>query len=676
VKKTNNAGRITFIDYSGGFAGAAYESDPNNRIDWFTAGLSASPLTLNVDPPAGTAIINVTSNLAWTAIESSPWFSISPLSGTNNGTITVTYDKNTLTSGRSGTITISAPSVPDVVVTVNQSGVILAVTPASQSVTAPAGTTTFSVASNTTWTVSESVSWLSVTPMSGTANGALTVNYEQNIATTPRTGQITISSAGLPNVVVTVNQAGIVATLTVTPANRLVVSPAGTTTFSIASNTGWVVTESVAWFTATPMSGNGNGTLTVDYDQNNTGSPRVGNILLTATGGAPVVTVSVSQSAYHSQDISLSAGWQGLSSYVMPADNNIENVFAPMAPKLIIAQTQSGIYYPAGPINTIGTWMSQSAYMVKMQNAAMLSIYGLPETDKTYDLSIGWNLIPVIANNPVNVATLPTTVGFHVVKEVAGAGVYWPAMSINTLGNLLPGKAYYVRVASSGTITFPGNTDAGWNGKYPEPTFFETPWNQPEASPVSHLIAFAPGVTAELMAGDIIGLFTSDNICCGVAQVEMPGEPMAITAFADDAQLAGTSGYVSGQTMSLKVYRPANNEVGVLTAVYELSGDGSTFADHGLSVITHIQQTATGITPASSAAVEIYPNPTGGTITISGITEYSLVQLFSVRGELLLQRANDAADELSWDVSSLPPGIYQLKLSGNHPAVVKKLIRK
>jgi hypothetical protein len=474
-----------------------------------------------------------------------------------------------------------------------------------------------------------------------------------------------------------VNQAAASPTLTVTPANRAVTSGAGSTTFSIASNTGWVVTESVAWFTAAPMSGTGNGTLTVNYVQNATGSSRVGSITVTASGGSPVVTVTVSQSAYPSQAISLSAGWQGLSSYIMPVNNDIDDVFAPILSKLILATTFDGqLFYPAGPINTIGAWMSQSAYSIKMANAASLSIFGNPETDKTFDVSIGWNLIPVITNNPVNVATLPTTVGFQVVKDVAGAGVYWPAMSINTLGNLLPGKAYYVRVTSGGTITFPANTDAGWNGEYPKTHLLQTPWNQPATSPVSHLVAFAPGVTVELMAGDIIGLFTSDNICCGVAQVEMPGDALAITAFADDAQQPGISGYMSGQTISLKVYRPATNEVGTLTAIFEPSGDGSIFADHGLSVITHIQQTATGIETFSSAAVEIYPNPTDGSVTITGIGQYDLLQLFSVRGELLLQRTNDAADALSWDVSSLPPGVYQLKLSGDKTSVVKKLIRK
>ncbi len=375
-------------------------------------------------------------------------------------------------------------------------------------------------------------------------------------------------------------------------------------------------------------------------------------------------------------NVMLAAGWQGLSSYIMPTDTNIVNVFAPLAPDFIIAQTMSGIYYPAGPINTIGNWLSQSAYSVKMANPASLSIFGMPETDKTLPIAAGWNLIPVIANNPVNVATLPTTVSFQMVKDVAGTGVYWPAYGINTLGNLLPGKAYYVRVTSPGIVTFPANTDAGWDGEYPETQLLETPWNQLAASPVSHLIAFATGATAELLAGDIVGLFTSDNICCGVALVDTPGEPFAITAFAGDAQQPGTSGYISEQTMCLKIYRPATNEVGTLTAIYEPSGDGGVFADHGQSVITHIQQTAMGIITASSTTVEIYPNPTDGSVTITGIGQYDLLQLFSAHGELLLQRTNDAADELSWDVSALPPGVYQLKLSGNHAAVVKKLIRK
>ncbi len=42
-----------------------------------------------------------------------------------------------------------------------------------------------------------------------------------------------------------------------------------------------------------------------------------------------------------------------------------------------------------------------------------------------------------------------------VVKEVAGYQLFWPSQQINTLPLLTPGSAYFVRMASPVTITFP-----------------------------------------------------------------------------------------------------------------------------------------------------------------------------------------------------------------------------
>ncbi|MDP2236417.1 MAG: BACON domain-containing carbohydrate-binding protein, partial [Bacteroidales bacterium] len=60
--------------------------------------------------------------------------------------------------------------------------------------------------------------------------------------------------------------------------------------------TSWTVTESVLWLTVSPMSGSNNGTLTVNYDANPTTSSRTGQITVTAGGGSPAVTVTVTQS--------------------------------------------------------------------------------------------------------------------------------------------------------------------------------------------------------------------------------------------------------------------------------------------------------------------------------------------------------------------------------------------
>jgi hypothetical protein len=82
----------------------------------------------------------------------------------------------------------------------------LAVTPATRSVSADAGTTNFSVTSNTSWLAASNQTWCTVTP-SGTGNGTITATYSQNTTPAPRTATILVAVAGLTPVPVTVTQA-------------------------------------------------------------------------------------------------------------------------------------------------------------------------------------------------------------------------------------------------------------------------------------------------------------------------------------------------------------------------------------------------------------------------------------------------------------------------------------
>jgi uncharacterized protein (TIGR02145 family) len=83
--------------------------------------------------------------------------------------------------------------------------------------------------------------------------------------------------------------------LTVTPANQNVTAAAGTTTFNVTSNTSWSVEENLEWLSVSPVSGNNNETITVNYDENPSGEPREGQITVTADGGNPVVNLTVNQ---------------------------------------------------------------------------------------------------------------------------------------------------------------------------------------------------------------------------------------------------------------------------------------------------------------------------------------------------------------------------------------------
>ncbi|MBE0638475.1 MAG: choice-of-anchor D domain-containing protein, partial [Bacteroidales bacterium] len=658
VTKWVNQGRITFYDYSGGFAGSSYEVDPFSRVDWFEPQLSASPLTLNVTPPAGSTTFDITSNVDWTISESISWASVTPMAGSNNATITVNYTQNSSPTPRSGIITLSAPDVPNVVVTINQAGATLAVAPPSQSVGASLGSTSFNVTSNTTWTVSETVLWFSVLPMSGTGNNALVVSYNQNTSVNPRSGQITVSSPGLPSVVVTVNQAGAGATLTVTPANRDVAATAGSTTFSLNSNTGWAVSESVPWLSVTPMSGTGNGTLTVNYGENATGSTRVGTINVTATGGSPSVNVTVTQVSYPTHSVSLNAGWQGLSSYIMPANYAIEDVFDPLLPDFIIAQTMTGVYYPAGPINTIYDWLSQSAYKVKMGAPAVLSIIGNEETNKVFGLNTGWNLVPVIVNTPVNVVTMFSGTSLTIAKDVAGVGVYWPAMSINTLGDLLPGLSYYAMLGSPGSITFPANSKDAWTGYYPKVNHPDHPWNKVGITPSSHLIAIEAEGMKHIQPGDVLGVFSAQGVCFGVTEIADISQNALITAYADDPLTGNKDGFDESELMSYRLFRPQTGEVFDVEVEYnpQLPQTGH-FTGEGLSAIKMMNLSSTGTTEGLTTGISIYPNPTDGTIWITGISGFAEIEVIGSLGTTMKTITNDGQNSLSIDLYDFQPGV-------------------
>ncbi|MGD0591270.1 MAG: malectin domain-containing carbohydrate-binding protein [Bacteroidota bacterium] len=85
--------------------------------------LSVSTTSLSVGAAANsTGSFSITSNVSWTVSSNQTWLTVSPASGSNNGTVTVTAQQNTGTSTRSATVTVAATGVSSQTVTVTQSG--------------------------------------------------------------------------------------------------------------------------------------------------------------------------------------------------------------------------------------------------------------------------------------------------------------------------------------------------------------------------------------------------------------------------------------------------------------------------------------------------------------------------------------------------------------------------
>ncbi|MDR1454915.1 MAG: Ig-like domain-containing protein [Tannerella sp.] len=175
--------------------------------------LAVNPASLSFTVAGESKSFSVSSGASWTVVSSEPWATVSPASGTNNGTVTVTAAANTSTSQRTATITVTGGGITRTV-DVTQAGVSapaasLTVSPASLSFAAASESKSFSVSSDANWTVVSSEPWATVSPASGANNGTVTVTAAANTSTSQRTVTITVTGGGVTKTVDVTQAAGV-----------------------------------------------------------------------------------------------------------------------------------------------------------------------------------------------------------------------------------------------------------------------------------------------------------------------------------------------------------------------------------------------------------------------------------------------------------------------------------
>jgi len=285
---TSTSTRTATVSVSGGGITRTYVLTQAGSTP--TASLSLSSATGSAGAATGTASVGVTSNVAWTAASNATsWCTVTPASGSNNGTLTVNYTANTSTSTRTATVTVSGGGITRTYV-LTQAGstptASLTLSASEGSAGAASGTASVGATSNVAWTAaSNATSWCTVTPASGSNNGTLTVNYTANTSTSTRTATVTVSGGGITRTYV-LTQAGSTptASLTLSAATGNAGAATGTASVGVTSNVAWTaVSNATSWCTVTPASGSNNGTLTINYTANTSTSSRTATV--TVSGG-------------------------------------------------------------------------------------------------------------------------------------------------------------------------------------------------------------------------------------------------------------------------------------------------------------------------------------------------------------------------------------------------------
>lgn len=165
--------------------------------------------------------------------------------------------------------------------------------------------------------------------------------------------------------------------------------------------------------------------------------------------GAGEAVASFGPKAPPCLEINLSAGFQYISSNVIPDNLNFQAVMTPVLGNLAFARNSTGAQLlKFGPnwVNQIGNWNIKEGYQVRMNAPDVLTICGEQvDPQLPIDLPAGFRFISFLPSAPVNALTaLNSILGqLQFARNSSGAqlikfGPNW----INQIGNMNPGEGY------------------------------------------------------------------------------------------------------------------------------------------------------------------------------------------------------------------------------------------
>jgi hypothetical protein len=382
--------------------------------------------------------------------------------------------------------------------------------------------------------------------------------------------------------------------------------------------------------------------------------------------------------------IELPKGWNGISSYLLPEQSLLDNIFNSIDTSVQIMTHQTGFYWPSQNINTIGNWDAHEGYAIKMNDEVELSILGHMVTNKTINLPQGWSMIPVLTSCPLPTTDLMAALETDLVliKEIAGQRVFWPELNIATLLFLEPGNAYYLLVNNSASFTFP---DCSSNPKSNNPIVKEINvpgWGNAKKTPSSHTF----GIVSKnlfnnqfIHEGDIIGAFDENGHCFGKQEISTNNTSLLL--FGDDLTTKEKDGFTEEERVLLRLYCPDSFEEFSLS--YSLSIDypeyEKLYKDQGVSVIKDIKISSLGNSKIEiNSILDVYPNPSSYLINITILNVSSgenLLEILDVNGIPIYQTKLLKKDKIFTETICIPdlsPGLYFIKNKNEYGRIVGK----
>ena len=367
------------------------------------------------------------------------------------------------------------------------------------------------------------------------------------------------------------------------------------------------------------------------------------------------------------QVISLTAGWNLISTYIDPLIDNVEHVFAPIVSDLIIVKNGAGqVYWPQWNVNVIGTLAIGEGYKVKMSTTLDLVVEGaviVPEAT-TITIPVEWSILGYLRMAPASIEELLSSIvnDVIIVKNEAGH-VYWPSWyNINTIGNMMPGEGYHIKMSNTVNFTYAANgllTKSGASATQTQ--HFKAP-----ASTGSNMTIGVPqsAWTSNPVVGDEVAVLNANGDVLGASVYT--GCAMYINLWGDDAVTNRIEGIEAGANFSLAIWNSNTNSVQSLVIDTWSEGKDS-YEENAISIVGKFR--AIDTEENAFALFQNQPNPFANTTQIRfsiPVDTYVHVGVYNLVGELIEEIVgtdmNAGAHTVEYNGSTLAAGSYLYKI--------------
>jgi len=384
------------------------------------------------------------------------------------------------------------------------------------------------------------------------------------------------------------------------------------------------------------------------------------------------VSLNVAEGPVHAeQTLDLDIGWNMVSVYLQPDEENVVELTRDLVDNDLLIMMKDGMgrfYSPEFNFNNIPGWDVAQGYLIKMRQAAELTLEGMTVTfDTPIDLFEGWQMISYYPRDPVDAIIALSGLGDALIMAKDGSGrFYIREWGFSNMGDMRSGQGYLIKMARDAELTYRlhAEEDELFAVNHHQKKPVHLPVLAPTGSSMSLLVIAEPQLSGEIGAytqGELVGSSVLNNGRCGLA------------VWGDDPSTEEIDGAVEGESLTFKLW---DGEVEWDLIAEWIKGDESFITD-GFTVLK-----ASFIPyPSSFILFSAYPNPFNNLTRIEfGLPEASCltISVYDISGRLITHlidsKLSAGHHTAVWDAADASTGVYLVRLESDGFNAVQKVI--